>query len=302
MRPHQFSQTAIGAALIRSLHLAFGDPVVFADPFADQLVPAADRDRILTHMLELLSPADRGAALAMEGDRKRAAFLLRALPFTATSLANHRYAEDRLAEALERGVSQYVVLGAGLDSYALRAGESGRKVRVYEVDHPATQGLKTERLRRLGLEASGDVRFVPLDFEREDLRANLLAAGFDSGRPAFVSWLNVTAFLTREAISGTLESIGALSAAGSGLVFDFYGEEVRRQDEEVARLFRTAESIGEPMTEGMPLDWLEGRLRQTGYGGIVLVRPEDLEDLRPAMARNGYSYMPGCYLASAVKR
>ncbi len=124
MKPQRFSETALGAAVIRALHLEFGDPVLFADPFAGALVPTADRDRVLDHMLELIAPSDKRAALAMEDPGERAAFILRALPFTATSLVTYRHAENRLEATLGHGISQCVILGAGLDSTALRLPEA----------------------------------------------------------------------------------------------------------------------------------------------------------------------------------
>ena len=120
MKPRQFSETALGAAVIRALHLEFGDPIIFADRFAGALIPKNDRERVLVHMLDIISPADRRTALAIENHRERSAFVLRAIPFTATSLVTYRYAEDRLEAALRSGISQFVILGAGLDSSALR--------------------------------------------------------------------------------------------------------------------------------------------------------------------------------------
>jgi methyltransferase (TIGR00027 family) len=142
MKPQRFSETALGATVIRALHLEFGNPILFADPYAGALVPGADRDRVLDHMLELIPSGDRRAALAMADPGDRAAFILQALPFTATSLVTYRHAEDRLEAALERGMTQCVILGAGLDSTALRLPEAWPGVRFFEVDHPATQALK----------------------------------------------------------------------------------------------------------------------------------------------------------------
>ena len=302
MEPRQFSETALGAAVIRALHLEFGDPVIFADRFAGALVPEKDRERVLAHMLDLISPADKRAALAISDDRERSAFILRAIPFTATSLVTYRYAEDRLEAALRGGISQYVSLGAGLDSSALRIPETWPGVRIFEVDHPATQELKKKLLRRLDLKNGDGATFVPMDFEQENLRTKLLSAGFESDQPVFVSWLNVTVYLSQDAVLNALTSIGALSAAASELVFDFCGEDIlQRGDDGVARMFRTAEALGEPMAGGLSLDWLRGTLSALGYASIELFRPEGLSDLQDSADRNAYRFMPGCYIATAVK-
>lgn len=306
MKPHRFSETALGATVIRALHLEFGDPIIFADPYAGALVPEADRDRVLAHMLELVPSGDKRTALAMEGHEERAAFVLRSLPFTATSLVTYRTAEERLEAALEQGISQCVILGAGLDSTAQRLAESWPSARVFEVDHPATQALKQDLVRRLGPTSEGGPTFVPVDFEKDDLGDTLLAAGLDRERPVFVSWLNVTVYLSQDAVLKALAAISALSAPASELVFDFCGEEIgtlrdERVDEGVARMVRTAEALGEPMTAGLSPDWVRETLSRLGYADIRILRPEDLADLRAAAERNGYRFMPACYIATAAK-
>jgi len=306
MKPQRFSETALGAAVIRALHLEFGDPIIFADRFAGTLVPKADRERILAHMLELIPPGAMRTALAIEDHNERAAFILRAIPFTATSLVTYRYAEDRLEAALRKGVSQCVILGAGLDSTALRLTETWPGLRVFEVDHPATQELKRDLVRRLGLQSGEVVTFVPVDFERGDLGGELLAAGLERDRPVFVSWLNVTVYLSQDAVLNALRAISALSAAASELVFDFSGEEILQLRDElddggVARLFRSTEDFGEPMSAGLSPTWLGETLTGLGYADPHIVRPEDLADLRALADRNGYRFMPACYVATAAK-
>ena len=302
MKPERFSETALGAAVIRALHLEFGDPILFADPYAGALVPEADRDRVLAHMLELIPPGDRRAALAMADPGDRAAFILRGLPFTATSLVTYRYAEDRLEAALQHGISQCVILGAGLDSTALRLAETWPGVRVFEVDHPATQALKKNLVRRLGPNPAGGATFVPVDFEVDDLGDSLLAAGLDPARPVFVSWLNVTVYLSQDAVSKTLAAVGALSAPTSELLLDFCGEELLQLgDDGVDRMVRTAGALGEPIGSGLPPAWVKETLSALGYGDIRIQCPEDLADLRAAAERNGYRFMPACYIATVAK-
>jgi methyltransferase (TIGR00027 family) len=123
-----------------------------------------------------------------------------------------RYTETRLAAAISRGVTQYVILGAGLDSYAYRAPGA---VRVFEVDHPDTQNWKRARLP----EIPDSVTFVPVDLETEPLAENLVKAGFDPLLPAMITWLGVTMYLTRDAVDSTLAVLGSF-AAGTELIVD----------------------------------------------------------------------------------
>ena len=195
-----------------------------------------------------------------------------------------------------------MILGAGLDSTALRFPEAWPGVRFFEVDHPATQALKRDLMERLGATRSDSTTFVPVDFERDDLGGCLLAAGFDPARPAFVSWLNVTVFLSQDAVSRTLAAVGALSAPASELLIDFCGEEfLKLGDDGIDRMARTAEALGEPMGAGLSPAWVNETLSALGYGAIRILRPEDLEDLRMAAEQNGYRFMPACYIATAGK-
>ncbi len=134
--------------------------------------------------------------------------------------ARSRFAEDHLALAISRGVRQYVVLGAGLDTYAYR---SAPGVRVFEVDHRATQEWKRERLRDAGIAIPSSMRFVPVDFERQRLGEELVKAGFEQEQPAFFSWLGVIMYVTLDAAAGTLRFIASLGP-GSGVVFDYASE------------------------------------------------------------------------------
>ncbi len=132
--------------------------------------------------------------------------------------ARSRYAEDELACAVAHGVRQYVVLGAGLDTFAYRNPHPG--LRVFEVDHPATQVWKREQLEAAGIAIPAALTFVPIDFERQTLAEGLGLAGFDLKAAAFFSWLGVTPYLTRDACISTLNLI-ARTPPGSGVVFDF---------------------------------------------------------------------------------
>jgi methyltransferase (TIGR00027 family) len=137
----------------------------------------------------------------------------------AQVIVRSRYTEDCLARSAGRGIRQYVILGAGLDSFGYRPGLAGQ-VRVFEVDHPATQGWKREVLARAGIEPPGAVTYVAADLETGSLADHLGRAGFDLSQPALVSWLGVTMYLTRAAIDRTLAAVGGL-ADGTEIIADY---------------------------------------------------------------------------------
>jgi methyltransferase (TIGR00027 family) len=186
-------------AMRRAAHQIFDDPKVFDDPIAMPILGPGAEERLRSEprFLNRLGRAVR-----------------------ASMAARSRYAEDRLGRAVERGAKQYVVLGAGLDTFAYRNPFGDRELRVFEVDHPATQEWKRERLAAAKIEIPSLVTFAPIDFEHQTLAEGLRQAGFDSTKPAFFSWLGVTMYLAQETVMGTFRFI-ASCAAGSGVVFDY---------------------------------------------------------------------------------
>ena len=191
------SRTAFGAALYRAAHQLVDRPPVFEDPLALKIV--GPECELQAELARRVSPA--------------------ASPMRAFIAARSRYAEDAFAGAYARGARQYVVLGAGLDTFAYRC--SLNAVRVFEVDHPATQGWKREHLARAGIAIPESVAYAPVDFERETVRDGLARTRFDFSRPASFAWLGVTPYLTPEAVMNTLRIVARDMAEGTEIVFDF---------------------------------------------------------------------------------
>ena len=194
----------------------------------------------------------------------------------AFMVARSRYAEDKLALAVQNGVRQYVVLGAGLDTFAYR--NPFPDVRVFEVDHPATQAWKQERLRAAGIELPKQFAFVAIDFEKQTLDAELTAAGFTRAQPAFFSWLGVTPYLTRQAFERTVRYIAALPA-GSGVAFDFAVERSALGFLERAaldELSRRVTSAGEPFQLFFNPQALEDELKSMGFSEVELLNADEI--------------------------
>lgn len=192
------SRTALSVALRRAAHQIHDSPVVFNDPLAVGILGAAYAEELGRTPLR----ADRPFSIALR------AFLV----------ARSRYAEDNLRQAVESGIHQYVVVGAGLDTFAYR--NPYAQLRVFEVDHPGTQQWKRELLQRNQIAIPESITYTPVDFERQSLSAELGDAGFDCQAPAFFSWLGVVPYLTLEAFRATLNFVSA-QTAGSGLTFDY---------------------------------------------------------------------------------
>src|SRR5271156_1799847 len=193
------SKTALRVALRRAAHQVYdAQPLVLDDPIA---IPILGQE----YLPELHKTATKLEKPFSVGLR---AFLV----------ARSRYAEAMLASAVARGATQYVLLGAGLDTFAYR--NPYPNLRVFEVDHPATQQWKRELLGASSISIPPNLIFVPVDFEHQDLATQLLGAGLDSTAPTFFAWLGVVPYLTLEAFRSTLRFVAA-QPPGSGLVFDY---------------------------------------------------------------------------------
>jgi methyltransferase (TIGR00027 family) len=202
MQEGKFSRTAQRVAIRRAAHQLLDEPKVLDDPLALRIIGSE-------------------AAAALRSDPKEHHAFSRA--FRAFMAARSRFAEDELTRAVESGVpqqrvTQYVILGAGLDTFAYRNPHPG--LRVFEIDHPATQAWKREQLQEAGIPIPPSLTFVPVDFEHQTLADALASSGLNTSAPAFFSWLGVTPYLTREACMTTLRVIAKMPE-GSGVVFDF---------------------------------------------------------------------------------
>jgi len=237
--------TAIRTALWRALHvLADPPPHVFDD----------------TVGLKLAAP---------ENDwRERPDMSVFTRPFRASILARARFIEDLVEEQVARGVDQYVILGAGLDTFAQRRPELGSRMHVFEIDQPAPQAWKRQRLVDLGFGIPPHLRLVPVDFEAgDDWWERLAAAGFDAAKPAIVASAGVSMYLTREAIMETLRRVAAL-APGSTFAMTFMlpiemlGPEIRTG---VERAAAGAKAAGTPFLSFFMPDQMLALAREAGF-------------------------------------
>jgi methyltransferase (TIGR00027 family) len=251
MQSGEPSRTAWAAAAHRAAHQILEQGRIFADPLALRIL-GKDAEGVI-----------RDAEQHPSRRRMRIFIAIRT-----------RFAEDALAAAVERGVRQLVILGAGLDTYAYRSAW-GDRLRIFEVDHPSTQAWKRERLEEATIPVPDTLTYAPIDFEHQTLGQGLAAAGFDPCLQTFFTWLGVVPYLTEEAIFSTLGFISSLPQ-GAHVVFDYgnppesLSSELRAFHEE--RAARVAE-LGEAWLSFFEADALHAKLRNLGFS--------EIEDLGP---------------------
>jgi methyltransferase (TIGR00027 family) len=234
-----------------------------------------------------------------------------ATPARAEGLIRSRYAEDRLEEAIVAGVKQYVILGAGLDSFAFRRGDLGPSLTVFELDHPATQRWKHEQLSAAGLGLPQNLVFVACNFERETAADALSRSSYSRDAPAFFSWLGTTFYLTRDALFETIESISSCAATGSEIVFDFAIPESclgRSEQEFLDRARKAVARRGEPWLTSIEPEELFQQLEKHGLEVVESLSPDAqreryLKDRSDELDVSGVFYLVTVRLATrAIRR
>jgi methyltransferase (TIGR00027 family) len=213
MKPNEPSRTALMIARQRAAHQLLDLGAILHDPFAMRILREDEKDVLQFANAHPLASIGR-----------------------LITAARSRIAEDALSGAVEKGIRQIVILGAGLDTFALRNPHAARHIQIYEVDHPATQAWKRQRLAEAQIAVPPWLIFVPVDFERDVVGEKLADAGFQQNSPAFFTWLGVVPYLTEDAIGRTLDYMSSIQ--NSEVVFDYmeppeaFSDELRQLEKE----------------------------------------------------------------------
>jgi methyltransferase (TIGR00027 family) len=252
--PNKPSLTALIPARHRAAHQLLDHGAIVDDPFAMRIL--GEDEKAVLQFANAHPLASIGRLLAV---------------------ARSRIAEDALSQAVERGIRQIVVLGAGLDTFALRNPHGARQIRIYEVDHPATQAWKRQRLAEAQLALPPWLIFAPVDFEQDDLEEKLVGVGFQQDAPAFFTWLGVVPYLTEDAIGGALDTMASIP--NSEVVFDYwepseaFSEEMR---EAVRERTEQLEKTDEPLASRLAPADIAAILRSHGFFDIEDINYQEI--------------------------
>jgi len=260
--PRSASETALSVARLRAIHqLRDDEPKILNDPVVVRLLGEETIRRI------------------EEYDVARESALVRALRSHVVSRS--RFAEDRLSEAVARGVSQYVMLGAGLDTFAYRQPAWTKDLRIFEVDHPASQAVKLRMLEAQGIATPPNARYVSADFEQPSSIAEALRArDFDLQSPAFVTCLGVLVYLEPPAVDGILTFVASLTP-GSEFVATISAPQSELDEGGAsarAKLAAAAAAVGEPWRTHLTADEFESRLRSLGFRAVFQPTVDEIAD------------------------
>ncbi len=252
MQENRVSVTALITAFARAYHSTHDDPKIFDDFLAHDLFTEEERSYLGFNLAESLKFFEPENAASYPDQAAALARVMQAYN-GPTTLSRSRYTEDKLLALVNQGVEQYVILGAGLDTFAFRRSEMVGKLRVFEVDHPATQAHKRQRLADLGWAYPAELHYVTMDFTKDDLEVVLKGSSYDTQALSFFSWLGVTMYLTRDEVFATLRTIANIAPAGSTIVFDYYDTDAfdpERSSNRAQKGIEIVRNAGEPMKGG----------------------------------------------------
>ena len=271
------SITALMSAFGRAFHAENEPHPVFADYLAKELITAEEYAAVQGYILngaQFFEPEFYPEKLNTNALLRR----LVNVHIAPSPLCRAAYTEQALKTAALTGTKQYVILGAGLDTFAFREAAFLSRHRVFEVDHPLTQADKRERIARAGWSVPINLAFVPVDFTRDNVAERLVASGFDPSARSFFSWLGVTYYLSAAAIDTMLAALSTLCADGSTLVFDYPDENFFAAPERcVQNTILMAKAGGEPMQSAFSYNELEKLLEKHGFLIYELLTPDDIQ-------------------------
>ncbi|MCP4906779.1 MAG: class I SAM-dependent methyltransferase [bacterium] len=272
--------TAEGAVLGRATHTLHDEKPVLNDTWA----------------IELLGPTTQVEARDAEHQRRlREDSAIDFRLILAVGIGSLRYAEDEVDRCAADGIHQYVVLGAGFDTFALRRGDVADRLRVYEVDFPDVQALKRKRIEKAKPQPGQIPTFIPVDFETMSISQGLAATDFDPARPAVWSWMNTIPYLTNEATETTLTEVARLMAPGSRIVLNYQGKVAlsQAQIDYLQSLGELVREGGEPMKSLWTPEDFESMLTRCGLRTIDHSTESDLNERYFEGRKDGlYAAMP----------
>jgi len=245
------SRMAEAATAVRAAHHLHEQGAVFDDPYAINLTSIGWRfiakNKRVYHFIA-----------------KKLLKVLR--PVHGQVLARSRFTEDRLMDAISAGITQYVILGAGFDSFALRRQDLSSSLKIFELDHPHTQQLKQNRLKALRITPPDTLTYLPIDFEQEHISQILKQSAFDHTQPTFFSWLGTVPYLTQEVVFETLNNLAHSQASGSELIFDYANTKITSEDQPaVDKLMKFTQRRGEPLITQFDASKINPKLNQLRF-------------------------------------
>jgi len=275
------SLTALVSCFARGYHTLNSSQPIFYDSMANALLRDEEKQLIAANWADAIAFFDQEKSKTLTSFDERLEWIMNTQ--TVPQLVSRaRFAEDGLKQAINRGVRQYVVLGAGFDTFAWRQENLPDDFIVYEVDHPVTQAFKRRRLKEIGMKIPENVRFVPVDFKTDSLRGELMKSGFNEELISYYSFLGVVMYLKRSEFFQLLSSISEMSANGSSFVFDYLDDtafDEKFASKKMTQMRQITAQSGEPMISSFDPLIIDLELQCCNMLLYENLSPANIEDL-----------------------
>jgi methyltransferase (TIGR00027 family) len=275
------SITSLVSAFGRAYHSEFDSPKIFDDYLAKEFISPKERNDIETNMVQGIHFFNKDIAEQFQNNPKEILKWITQVQLSPTPLARAAYCERVFLHEITLGAKQYVILGAGLDTFSFRHRELENKIEIFEVDHPSTQAFKKIRVKEAELEIQNNLHFVSMDFTEGFSKQELVNEGFENTK-TFFSLLGVTYYLTKEELSSLIECLFELVPVGSSIVFDYPDENIfteKGMSNRVENMVKMAAVGGEPMKSCFSYAEMEALLEKAGLLIYEHLSPEDIHKL-----------------------
>lgn len=275
------SVTSLVSAFGRAYHSEFDRPKIFDDYVAKDFISPKERNDIETNMVQGIHFFNTDIAQQFQDNPQEILKWITQVQLSPTPLARAAYCERVLLHEITLGAKQYVILGAGLDTFSFRHRELENKIEIFEVDHPSTQAFKIQRVKEAKYEIPNNLHFVSMDFTKDFSKQTLVNEGFEN-KKTFFSLLGVTYYLTKEELSSLIERLFAMVPEGSSIVFDYPDENLFTEkglSNRVENMVKIAAVGGEPMKSCFSYTEMEALLEKAGLLIYEHLSPEDIDKL-----------------------
>jgi methyltransferase (TIGR00027 family) len=280
MEKNKTSITALYAAFMRARHYSAEGPKIFEDPFAHQLISDSEYERLHAASIDFFKEFFPDIPVSGLDDQTLIKNMQQESAGTAEVLSRARYTEAKLVKAFGHGLRQYVLIGAGLDTFVFRYPDLLKDLSVFEVDHPATQAFKRQRLEKADLTLPPNLHFIAADLTEISLAEALMSSPYRQDVPAFFSFLGTVFFIPRDKIHQTFQALRNVTATGSELVFDYFDTDAFDTNKVAKRVQAMAELVrrlGEPYVSSFDPHELEMELSQIGFQIREHLSPLEIE-------------------------
>lgn len=304
MKKDESSLTSLITAFGRSYHSQFDTPKIFNDYIAKDLISEKEFNDIKENMVQGIHFFNKDIAQKFEGNTEEILKWITQVQLSPIALSRAAYCEKVLLNEVTLGLKQYVILGAGLDTFSFRHSELENSLEIFEIDHPATQEFKKKRLDEANLKIPSNLHFISMDFTKKLSYQNLIDKGFDN-KKTFFSLLGVSYYLTKKEVSSLIDYLFAKVPPGSSIVFDYADEklfEEKGTSNRVENMVKMASIGGEPMKACFSYFEIEKMLEKSGLLIYEHLSPANINELY-FESRNDYlSAFETIHYIHAVKK